>query len=89
MLPVFRSQQVWDATMAESITRQKPTIDKKVLLLVGQFHIEYNGGIVQELKRRLPNAKVLAISIQKEIPEEDWRGNPPIADVMVVEDVKK
>ena len=89
MLPVFRSQQVWDATMAESITRQKPTIDKKVLLLVGQFHIEYNGGIVQELKRRLPNAKVLSISIQKEIPEEDWQGNPPIADVMVVEDAKK
>lgn len=91
MLPVFRSQQVWDATMAESIARQQPTMDKKVLLLVGQFHIEYNGGVVQELKRRLPNANVLSISIQREIPaEEAWDGVPVIADLMVVgEDPKR
>ncbi|MBC8522718.1 ChaN family lipoprotein [PVC group bacterium] len=87
MLPYFRSQQVWDATMANSIAIQQPTIEKKVLLLVGQFHIEYNGGIVQVLKRRLPKANVLSISIQREIPdidEEDWKGTPPIADIMIV-----
>ena len=90
MLPVFRSQQVWDSTMANSIALQNPTVDKKVLLLVGQFHIEYNGGVVQELKKMLPNAKILTISIQKEVPEEDWDGSPKIADFMLVgEDPKR
>lgn len=86
MLPVFRSQQAWDATMAQSIANAHPTRDKKVLLLVGQFHVEYDGGIVQELRKRLPHAKVLVISIQREVPEEGWRGSPAIADLMVVED---
>ena len=84
MLPVFRSQQVWDSTMAESVALQKPTLNKKVLLLVGQFHIEYNGGVVQELKKMLPDANVLSISIQNEMPEEEWDGTPKIADFMVI-----
>ncbi|MBT4583588.1 MAG: ChaN family lipoprotein [Phycisphaerae bacterium] len=90
MLPVFRSQQVWDSTMAESVALQNPTVDKKVLLLVGQFHIEYDGGIVQELKKMLPGVNILSISIQKEVPEEDWSGSPKIADFMFVgEDPKR
>ena len=84
LLPVFRSQQVWDATMAESVALQKPTVEKKVLLIVGQFHIEYNGGVVQELQKRLPQANILSISIQKEVPEEEWNGTPKIADIMIV-----
>ena len=86
MLPVFRSQQAWDATMAQSIANAQPTKERKVLLLVGQFHVEYDGGIVQELRRRLPRAKVLVISIQREVPEEEWQGSPAIADFMFVED---
>jgi uncharacterized iron-regulated protein len=84
MLPVFRSQQVWDSTMAKSVALQKPTANKKVLLLVGKFHIEYNGGVVQELKKMLPDANVLSISIQKEMPEEEWDGTPKIADFMLI-----
>jgi uncharacterized iron-regulated protein len=85
MLPVFRSQQAWDATMAQSIVNAKPGENRKVILLVGQFHVEYDGGIVQELRNRIPEATVLVISIQREIPEEEWRGSPPIADFMIVE----
>ena len=75
--------------MAQSIVDAKPSNSRKVLLLVGQFHVEYDGGIIQELRRRMPIARVLVISIQREIPEEDWQGNPPISDVMVVENSKK
>ena len=85
LLPMYRSQQTWDATMAQSIINTKPSMERKVLLLVGQFHVEYDGGIVQELRKRMPRASVLVISIQREFPEEDWQGTPPIADVMVVE----
>lgn len=85
LLPMFRSQQTWDATMAQSIVDAGPSNSSKVLLLVGQFHVEYDGGIVQELRSRIPSASVLVVSIQRERPEEDWQGTPPIANVMVVE----
>jgi uncharacterized iron-regulated protein len=85
LLPMFRSQQIWDATMAQSIIALKPSNTRKVLLLVGQFHVEYDGGIVQELRNRMPAASVLVISIHREVPEETWQGSPPIADIMLVE----
>ena len=88
LLPMYRSQQTWDATMAQSIINTKPSTERKVLLLVEQFHVEYDGGIVQELRKRMPRASVLVISIQREFPEEDWQGTPPIADIMVVESLK-
>jgi len=87
MLPMYRSQQAWDATMAQSVVNAKPTIDHKVILLVGRFHVEYDGGIVQELRKRSPRLKVLVVSIQRSIPEEEWRGHPAIADLMVVETI--
>jgi uncharacterized iron-regulated protein len=77
--------QTWDATMAQSIVNAKPSKERKVVLLVGQFHVEYDGGIVQELRRRMPGAKVLVVSIQRGVPEEEWRGAPVIADIMIVE----
>ena len=61
--------------MAESIALQKPDVTKKVLLLVGQFHIEYNGGVVQELKKRLSIIENLSIryGIDKRMEEERYR----------------
>ena len=90
-LPAFRSMQVWDATMAQSVVSARPSISNKVLLLVGQFHVEYDGGIVQEIRARMPSASIVVVSVQREIPDEDWMGNntkgnrPPIADFMIVE----
>jgi len=89
MLPSFKSQQIWDATMAQSVAATNPTVEHKTILLVGQFHVEYDGGIVQELRRRIPSAKVLVISIQREIPDEGWQDTPPIADLMVVGDIEE
>ena len=86
MLPVFRSQQAWDATMAQSIVNANPSLKRKVILLVGQFHVEYDGGIVQELRNRAPQLIVSVISIQRVIPEEEWKDDPAIADFMIVED---
>ncbi len=88
MLPMFRGQQTWDATMAESVARAKPSADKKVVLMVGDFHVEYDGGIVQELRKRDPGVRILVVSIRREIPEdEEWQGDPPIADVLVTGEV--
>ncbi|MFK7959220.1 MAG: ChaN family lipoprotein [Phycisphaerales bacterium] len=61
---IFRSQQAWDATMADSVTRALNTGTTPVLLLVGQFHSDFEGGTVLEIRRRRPGVRVLNISFQ-------------------------
>jgi uncharacterized iron-regulated protein len=81
----YRSQQIWDATMAASIVRANPRRDAKVVLLVGQFHADFDGGIVQELRRRDPSLNVKVVSLQRSWPdEEDDLYDVPRADVVVV-----
>jgi uncharacterized iron-regulated protein len=64
---VLRSQRMWDATMADSIVRAYERLPShaKVVHLVGQFHSEYDGGLVSEIQARAPGAKVLTITVQK------------------------
>lgn len=63
---VFRSQMVWDATMAESIARALRTGSRKVVHIVGQFHSDFEGGTVAELRQRKPGVRILTISMQRE-----------------------
>lgn len=72
--PIFRSQQTWDATMADSVARTLQAGTSPVLLLIGQFHSDFNGGTVLELQRRRPDATILNISFQP-------RGEDALAEV--------
>ncbi len=64
--PGFRSQLLWDATMADSIAKALRTPGtKKVVHLVGQFHSDFSGGTVKEVRARRPIARVLTISMQR------------------------
>lgn len=60
---MFRSQLVWDATMARSIVRARPTRERKVIHLVGRFHMDFEGGLVMELRRLRPGSHILTISM--------------------------
>ncbi len=81
---MFRSQQLWDATMAGSVLRAaaQPGVPK-VVLLVGGFHSDFDGGLVQRLRRGNPDLAILTISLQalhsRRLRSED-RGR---ADVVV------
>lgn len=75
MAATFRAQQVWDATMGASIAEQlRPGIPLfgakgrtgRVVHLVGQFHSDFDGGLVQEVQARAPFAKILVISLKPE-----------------------
>lgn len=63
---MFRSQSVWDWTMAESVAEAMGTTSNRksrpVVLIVGEFHIAHSGGLVQALRSLRPNAKILTIS---------------------------
>ncbi|MEM0964721.1 MAG: ChaN family lipoprotein [Verrucomicrobiota bacterium] len=63
----FRAQQVWDATMAESV-RMALAKHPKVLLIAGDFHIAQNGGVLQRLRHLDPFPVISTISIR---PVED------------------
>lgn len=82
--PFYRAQQVWDATMAESVAESLRVGGPPVILLVGRFHSDHHGGTVRELERRLPDHSILVVSLETE------RGDPlvagqdiPQADVIV------
>lgn len=62
---LFRSQRVWDATMAGSIAAARRAGARPVVHLVGGFHCEFDGGLVQELRRRRPSDNVLVIALER------------------------
>lgn len=86
----FRSQSVWDATMAASIIEARrraaalpgrPFSSPKVIHVVGQFHCDFEGGLVQEIDARNGLLKICVISIQRRDGEtlaEDDRGRAAI-----------
>jgi len=84
---MFRSMQMWDATMAASVTRARGGFfglgGRRVIHLVGCFHAESDGGLVRQVAARAPLARILVVSLVPEnarhLRDED-RG---IADVVI------
>ncbi|MHC4776253.1 MAG: ChaN family lipoprotein, partial [Planctomycetota bacterium] len=75
VLEMFRAQLVMDATMADSIAAASRAGAAKVVHLVGHFHCDFEGGLVQELRRRLPEARILVVTLLsldgEELGEDD------------------
>jgi uncharacterized iron-regulated protein len=63
---MFRSQSLWDWTMAESIARTYDDGHRPIFHIVGRFHSDHDGGLVQALRRIRPEARVLVISVVDE-----------------------
>jgi uncharacterized iron-regulated protein len=61
----FRSQLVWDATMARSIDRALATGARKVIHILGQFHCDFGGGTVEQLRLVRPDVRIITISMQR------------------------
>ena len=80
---MFRSQLVWDATMAASIAEALESGASKVIHVVGQFHCDFEGGMVQQLRQRLPNADILVISLQTASDEALRDDDVGRADIVV------
>ncbi|MGI9291428.1 MAG: ChaN family lipoprotein [Gammaproteobacteria bacterium] len=60
---LMRAHRVWDATMADSVVNARRDGADKVLHIVGEFHTKYNGGLIQEMQARDPEAKILVIAM--------------------------
>ncbi len=66
ILGMFRGQLVMDATMAASIADARRAGAGKVVHVVGHFHCDFDGGLVQELRHRDPDARILVITVLAE-----------------------
>lgn len=58
----FRSQSVWDWTMGESVAMGLDEGDRPVVQVVGRFHCDFAGGLVQAIRKIRPGAKVVVVS---------------------------
>lgn len=63
----FRSQWMWDTTMAESVVRALD-LGSPVMLVVGNFHANFEGGTVQMIKRLRPGARIVVVSYDMAAP---------------------
>ncbi len=59
---IFRSQSLWDATMADSIARSLGT-HRPIVHVVGRFHSDFDGGTVQLLRDLAPRVRIVTISM--------------------------
>lgn len=57
----FKSQSLWDWTMAESVARSIQAGGSPTMLVVGWFHVGHMGGTVQALRRLSPGAQVVTV----------------------------
>ncbi|MBM3991141.1 MAG: ChaN family lipoprotein [Planctomycetes bacterium] len=64
---VFRSQQMWDWTMAESVFLALERDEAPVVQVIGRFHCDFRGGTVQALERLRPGTRALVVSYVDEV----------------------
>jgi uncharacterized iron-regulated protein len=81
---LYRSQALWDATMADSVQRTRKRHPGTLVFHVnGAFHSDYDGGLVALLHSADPFAHVLNISLipkdATELEEDDYG----VADIVI------
>ncbi|USN97984.1 MAG: ChaN family lipoprotein [Phycisphaeraceae bacterium] len=68
----YRAQSVWDSTMAGTIAEVLARGSRPVVQVVGQFHSDHEGGLVQAIWRARPGAKIVSISMAE---QPDFEGD--------------
>ena len=80
----FRAQNVWDATMADTAVRALDAGARPLVIVVGRFHSDFEGGLVERLRERAPGARVLTLSVL-DTAETDASGEDAgRADVLIL-----
>jgi len=80
---MFRAQRVWDATMAQSIVQARADGADKVLHIVGGFHSDFNGGLIQELRYRDPDSRILVICLATKSRDQLADSDRGRADIII------
>lgn len=62
VLSFFRSQQIWDATMADSVATLVRTGHRPAILVVGRFHSDHQGSTLVRTRELLGSADVVSVT---------------------------
>jgi uncharacterized iron-regulated protein len=90
-MQIYQSQNLWDATMGWSIAKfYKTHLDYKIMQLNGGFHSEEKLGAVAQLKKYVPNVKVLTVAAYADdsFDNPDWSKFTQLADFVILTDPK-
>jgi uncharacterized iron-regulated protein len=79
----FFAQSVWDATMADSIADAWFEGLGPIFHIVGRFHIDRDGGLMQMLERQTPEARLLTVVMVEAEPDAFRADDLGRADVVV------
>ncbi|MEM7227495.1 MAG: ChaN family lipoprotein [Planctomycetota bacterium] len=80
---LFRSQLVWDATMSDSVAAARREGGGPVILLIGQFHSDFEGGTVHYLREKRPNDSMATVSLQPVVSEALREEDVDRADIVI------
>lgn len=59
----FRSQSLWDATMADTVLTALKGGASPIVLVIGRFHIAHDGGTLQRVRAANPSLNILTVAI--------------------------
>lgn len=59
----FRAQSLWDWTMADSIAIGVKKLGTPVVHVVGRFHSDFQGGLIEALLKIRPGTRVVTVSV--------------------------
>jgi len=77
----FRAQNVWDATMAATAARALDAGARPLVIVVGRFHSDFGGGLVERVQESAPGARLLTLSVLD--ADEPGDGDRGRADVLI------
>lgn len=63
---MFRSQCMWDSTMTDSVLKAADAGHRPVVHVVGQFHVNFGGGIPIRLAALAPELRMITICVSSE-----------------------
>jgi uncharacterized iron-regulated protein len=65
---LFRSQALWDATMADTVVQRVGAGARPFVLVVGSFHVERQGGVTQLVERWAPAKRRYVVVVSPRPP---------------------
>lgn len=63
---VYRSQSVWDWTMADAVVEGVRGMHVPLVHVVGRFHVDHEGGTVQAIRSLRPGTRIFVVSFVNE-----------------------
>jgi uncharacterized iron-regulated protein len=61
---MFRAQTLWDGTMSATVVNAWQVGHTPSFLVIGSFHVNHEGGTLQLIRERAPDARVVLISFE-------------------------